>query len=166
MNPVKKLHAIAFFGLMLLAANGASAQTIHGTLRDVSDLQFMVEPLDLDAQTCGISELKLDDAVKAGAKGAGFALDGYDYELYLRISSLPQGSDCYSSIDIEVRYIGKLLLPAYPKGNIVRAVLWSGGTIIVSPRNQHGNEVSAVVTGLVRGLVADWIKDNSLQKAG
>ncbi|MEN8197213.1 MAG: hypothetical protein ABFS30_11985, partial [Pseudomonadota bacterium] len=75
-------------------------------------------------------------------------------------------TDCFSSIDVDVRYVGKLPLPAYPKGNRVRAVLWSNGTIIISPRNQHGREVAAVVTHLVKGMVKDWIQDNSRQSAG
>jgi hypothetical protein len=108
----------------------------------------------------------LTEAVKKGAERAGFAMNGYDYALYLRISSLPRETDCFSSIDVDVRYVGKLPLPAYPKGNHVRAVLWSNGTIIISPRNQHGREVAAVVKLLVKGMADEWIQDNSRQSAG
>lgn len=163
---LRELFAITVFGLALCVANGASAQTVHGTLRDVTNLEIAVEPLDSDARACGQRMTDLTEAVKKGAEKAGFALDGYDYALYLRISSLPRQTDCFSSIDIEVRYVGNLPLPAYPNGNRVRAVLWSNGTIIISPRNQHGREVAAVVTLLVKGMVEDWIHDNSRQSAG
>ena len=165
-NLLKKIATITIFGVALCVANGASAQTVHGTLRDVTNLEIAVEPLDSDARACGQRMSDLTEAVKKGAEKAGFTLDGYDYALYLRISSLPRESDCFSSIDVEVRYVGKLPLPAYPNGNRVRAVLWSNGTIIISPRNQHGREVAAVVTLLVKGMVEDWIQDNSRQSAG
>ena len=148
------------------AANGATAQTVHGTLRKVNNLEIAVEPLDADSQFCGISGADLVDAVRNGSQKAGFKLDGHDYSFYVRISSLPRDSDCFSSIDVEVRYVGKLPLPAYPDGNRVRAVLWSNGTIIISPRNQHGREVAAVLTLLVEGMAEDWIQDNSRQSAG
>lgn len=163
---LNRISAITIFGLALCVANSASAQTVHGTLRDVTNLEIAVEPLDSDARSCGVRESDLTEAVKKGAEEAGFTLDGYDYALYLRISSLPRETDCFSSIDVDVRYVGKLPLPAYPNGNRVRAVLWSNGTIIISARNQHGREVAAVVTLLVRGMAEDWIQDNSRQRAG
>ncbi|MEN8261810.1 MAG: hypothetical protein ABFS02_14795, partial [Pseudomonadota bacterium] len=138
MNFQKKVSTIVILGLALCVANGASAQTIHGTLRDVTNLEIALEPLDSDARACGVRKSDLTEAVNKGAESAGFALNGYDYALYLRVSSLPRETDCFSSIDVDVRYVGKLPLPAYPKGNRVRAVLWSNGTIIISPRNQHG----------------------------
>lgn len=166
MNPLKKFSVLVVLALALGAAKGAAAQTLYGTLRDVLNLEIAVEPLDQDARACGISEAKLTDAIRQGAEDAGFGLQGYDYALYLRISSLPRASDCFSSIDIEVRYVGKLPLPAYPEGNLVRTVLWSNGTIIISPRNVHGREIASVVVHLVKGLVADWTRDNSQQRAG
>jgi hypothetical protein len=162
-----KIYTTAvIFGLALCAANGASAQTIYGTLRGGTNFEIAVEPLDADARACGVSEARLAEAVRNGSEKAGFNLDGYDYSIYVRISSLPRGSDCFSSIDVEVRYVGKLPLPEYPNGNRVRAVLWSNGTIIISPRNQHRREVASVITLLVKGLAEDWIQDNSRQSAG
>jgi hypothetical protein len=158
--------AVAIFGLALCAANGASAQTLHGTLRGVTDFEIAVEPLDADANACGVREAKLVEAVKNGSENAGYSLGGYDYSIYVRISSLLRESDCFSSIDIEVRYVSKLPLPNYPNGTQIRAVLWSNGTIIISPRNQHGREVVSVITLLVKGLAEDWIRDNSRQSAG
>jgi hypothetical protein len=163
---MEKIGALALFAAVLTAPAVGEAQTLHGTLRNVSNLEISVEPLDRDARACGVNQTRLLEAVRKGAEHAGFTFDGYEYALYLRISSLPRESDCFSSIDIEVRYVGKLPLPAYPKGNLVRTVLWSNGTIIISPRNLHGQEIASVVTHLVEGLVADWTKDNSQQRAG
>jgi hypothetical protein len=144
-NLLIKFFTIPIFGLALCVANGASAQTVHGTLRDVTNLEIAVEPLDSDARSCGVRESALTEAVKKGAEEAGFTLDGYDYALYLRISSLPRESDCFSSIDVDVRYVGKLPLPAYPNGNRVRAVLWSNGTIIISARNEPTGRVARLL---------------------
>jgi hypothetical protein len=166
MISLRNIRALAVIAATLLAPAGVVAQTLHGTLRDVMNLEVAVEPLDQDARACGVNEAKLAESIRAGAEHAGFKLDGYDYALYLRISSLPRESDCFSSIDIEVRYLGKLPLPAYPKGNLVRTVLWSNGTIIISPRNVHGQEIASVVTHLVKGLAEDWTRDNSQQRAG
>lgn len=162
----KTLSAIALVGVALCAANSAAAQTRHGTLREVNNMEIAVEPPDADAKACGVTESGLTEAVRKGADGAGFVLESYDYALYLRVSSLPSKTDCFSSVDIEVRYSGKLPLPAYPKGNFVRTVLWSNGTIVFSARNHHGAEIAAVVTILVKGLITDWTEDNSLQRAG
>lgn len=158
--------ALAFAGVALFSTSATVAQTVHGTLRGVDNVELALEPLDSDARACGIRKTDLIQAVREGVDDASFGLDGYDYALYLRISSLPKETDCFSSIDIEVRYTGNMPLPAYPRGNRVRAVLWSNGTIIISPRNHHGREVANVVTYLVKGLAADWSKDNSVHQAG
>lgn len=162
----RKIWVPAVVAGILAVPLGSAAQTLHGTLRDVLNLEVAVEPLDEDAHSCGVTEAKLADSVREGAENAGFKLDGYDYALYLRVSSLPRESDCFSSVDIEVRFVGKLPIPAYPKGNLVRTVLWSNGTIIISPRNVHGSEIASVVVHLVKGLVEDWTRDNSQQRAG
>lgn len=166
MNFAKKFPVIATFTLIIFTAGGAPAQTVNGTLRDVDKLMIAIEPMDDDARACGISESRLTKTVTEVAEDAGFTLNGFDYTLYLRISSLPTATDCFSSIDIDVRYVGNLPLPAYPQGNVVRAVLWSNGSVIFSPRNAHGQEVGAVVKSLVEALVVDWARDNSRHGAG
>lgn len=166
MSVVEKIGVLAAVALILCGPASVAAQTLHGTLRDVTNIEIAVEPLDQDARSCGVNEQALTKAIREGAKQAAFSFKGYDYALYVRISSLPRQDDCFSSIDIEVRYVGKLPLPAYPKGNFVRTVLWSNGTIIISPRNVHGREIASVVTYLVEGLVKDWTRDNSQQRAG
>lgn len=161
-----RICLMAVAAIFIVAAGEARAQTVHGTLRDVGEMVFVMQPLDEEARSCGLTVDGLSAAAAKGMKGAGFQLGGYDYSLYLRVVAMPEGDKCFSSVDLEVRYLGRMPLPAYPKGNVVRAVLWSSGNIILSLRAQHSAEAEALVTRLVRALAADWARDNAQQKAG
>ncbi len=144
----------------------AAAQTIDGTLAGISRLALQIEPLDADADECGIDRNLLADAVSVEAESGGLTVGGYDFMLYLRISSLPRGGDCFSSVDMEVRYFGTMPLPGQPEGTRVRGVLWSNGTIFITPRRQHGEEAAGIVRSLTRALIEDWLIDNERQKSG
>ena len=156
--------AISVFGAMILALAAvgiASAQTEDKSLRHVNSFELLIEQLDDDSATCGITEGKLIKAVKSAASGAPFNFKGNAYTLYVRVSTLPEGNKCFSSIDMQAYYYGELVLPNYPKGNFAEVVLWENGTIFVSQRSRHGGDVTDTVEQLVDDLVQSWHGDNS-----
>lgn len=155
------ITGLAALAALSAAAAGAQAQTIDESLRGVTRFDILVEQLDADSAACGITEDGLAGAVRAAARGAGFALDGYDYTLYVRVNTLPKRGDCFSSVDMEAYYYGRLALPNFPQGNNAEVVLWENGTILISPQGRHGRDVGEIVQRFTRDLVNDWIKDNS-----
>lgn len=146
---------------LVAAAPMAGAQTIDHSLRGVTKLDVLIEQLDSDSDACGITESGLERAVAKGARGAGFTLDGYDYTLYVRVNTLPRNGDCFSSVDMEAYYYGEVVMPNFPQGNNAEIVLWESSTIVISPKGQHGADISGIVADFTRMLADDWNKDNS-----
>ncbi len=155
---------ISIFGAMILAlatVGTAAAQTEDRSLRHVKSFDLLIEQLDDDSAACGITEGKLIKAVMSATSGAPFDLKGNAYTIYVRVSTLPEGDNCFSSVDMQAYYYGELKLPNYPKGNFAEVVLWQNGTIFVTPRGQHGSDVVETVEALTNDLVKNWNGDNS-----
>jgi len=148
--------------LLCLGAGRAGAQTEGGLLYGVERLDMFVMPLDADSETCGVTETKIKATVgKAVAEiGAPLSLDGRDYVLFVRLSSLPKGGDCFSSIDLGVYWEGSVPLPDYPDGSRAKVKLWENGTIVISSRRDHWLEVAGILEHLARGLASAWRADN------
>ena len=162
MSGFGKFIAAFVVALVTVAGSqGAGAQTLHGSLKGVRVLDPLIEQLDADNATCGIALDGLYAAIQAGVKDAGFKIGDSDYTLYLRVSTLPQRGDCFSSVDMKVYSYAKLVTPNYPKGNQAKLSLWDNGTILVSARNRHAGDVGDLVTGFLRDLAHDWKQDNS-----
>lgn len=151
----------AALSALLAAPAGAGAQTVDTSLRGVTGMDVLVEQLDSDSAACGVTEAGLERSVALGARGAGFTLGGYDYTLYVRVNTLPRNGDCFSSIDMEAYYYGRVAMPNFPQGNNAEIVLWESSTIVISPQGQHGRDINRIVADFTRMLAEDWIKDNS-----
>ena len=156
--------AISISGAMIIAlatVGTAAAQTEDKSLRHVKSFDLLIEQLDDDSATCGITEGKLVKAVMTATNGAPFDLNGNAYTIYVRVSTLPEGDNCFSSVDMQAYYYGELKTPNYPKGNFAEVVLWQNGTIFVSPRGRHGGDVTETIEALTNDLVQSWNGDNS-----
>ncbi len=158
-----KLTRIAGTLLVLLGPAGvtpAGAQTDEGLLRGVTRLDPFVLPLDKDSETCGITDGGVREVLAEAAKGAPFGLNGREYTLFVRLSSLPKQGDCFSSIDLGVYWEGGVALPGNPRKTRAKVKLWESGTIIISPRSAHWPEVTKILKHLVDNLIATWRADN------
>lgn len=138
----------------------ASAQSGEGLLRGVTRLDPFVLPLDKDSETCGITDGGVREVLAEAAKGAPFGLNGREYTLFVRLSSLPKQGDCFSSIDLGVYWEGGVALPGNPRKTRAKVKLWESGTIIISPRSAHWPEVTKILKHLVDNLIATWRADN------
>lgn len=148
--------------LICLGAAPAAGQTEGGLLYGVEHLDLFVLPLDRDSETCGVTEKKvravIDRAFAETAKP--LRLDGRGHVLFVRLSSLPKGNDCFTSIDMGVYWQGRVSLPGHPDGTRAKVKLWENGTIMVSLRRDHWLEVAGILEHLVRGLSSAWRADN------
>jgi hypothetical protein len=159
---VTRITVMIAAALLCLGASRATAQTEGGLLNGVERLNLFVMPLDTDSETCGITEMKIrtviGEAIADTAKP--LSLDGRDYVLFVRLSSLPKGKDCFSSVDLGVHWEGRVRLPEYPDGSRAKVKLWENGTIVISLRKDHWLEVASILEHLVRGLASAWHADN------
>lgn len=147
----------------LLAGFGnctAQAQAEHGLLRGVERLEPYVLPLDKDSETCGIKADDVRQLLNEAASEAPFSLDGTDYVLFVRLSSLPKHGDCFSSIDLGVYWEGDVALPESTGATRAKVKLWENGTILISPRKRHWQETAGIIRHLLRNLEAAWLLDN------
>lgn len=152
------------FLVVLLAGSficqAAAAQMQEGLLHGVKRLSLFVLPLDNDSAACGIVESRIRQAVTEASEQAPLSLDGKEYVLFVRTSSLPREDECFSSIDLGVYWQGKVTLPEFPDGNGARVRLWENGTIVISTRKRHWDEVEIILKRLFRGMVSAWRADN------
>ena len=158
-----KLFKIAAIAVAILAATGiarSQAQTPEGLLRGVAQMDPFVLPLDKDSETCGIKEDLVRQVLSEATTAAPFSLDGREYVLFVRLSSLPKQGDCFSSIDLGVYWEGNVNLPGDPNQTRAKVKLWETGTILISSRNQHWREVAAILKLLVGNLISAWRADN------
>lgn len=158
-----RLARIAGIAALLLAASGVipvRAQSDEGLLRGVTRLDPFILPLDKDSETCGINESRIRQVLEKAAAEAPFGLDGRDYVLFVRLSSLPKKGDCFSSIDLGVYWEGDISLPESPESVRAKVKLWENGTILISPNNLHWREVAGILEHLVGNLIASWRADN------
>jgi len=154
---------IAGVAVMMMAVTGvcpARAQSGEGLLSGVTGVEPFILPLDKDSAACGIDEGRIRQALNEATTDAPFALNGRDYVLFVRLSSLPKQGDCFSSIDLGVYWEGDVPLPASPDGIRGKVKLWENGTILISPNNQHWQEVSDILKHLVANLISTWQADN------
>lgn len=159
----RKFLVTAIAGLWLAAwgVGSAGAQTVDKSLKGVGNFELLIEELDDDSATCGITKRGIARAVKKGAKGAPFKIGGENYNLYVNVLTLPRDGNCFSSVRIQAYYYGEVVLPNYPKGNFAEVALWENGTITITGKSEHGKDVNKWVTELTRKLVEDWEQDNS-----
>ncbi len=138
----------------------APAQTQEDLLRGVTRLDPFVLPLDKDSATCGIRDSDVRQVLNDAAADAPFSLEGREYVLFVRLSSLPKQGECFSSIDLGVYWEGSVALPGNPGGIRAKVKLWENGTIVISPRSQHWQEVAGILKHLVGNLISTWRADN------
>lgn len=157
-----RITAMIAAALLGLGVPRAAAQGQGGLLYGIEHLDLFVMPLDADSETCGVTETKIRTAIATAVADAAkpLSLDGRDYVLFVRLSSLPKGKDCFSSIDLGVHWEGSIPLPEYPAGSRAKVKLWENGTIVISSRKDHWLEVSGILEHLVRGLASAWRADN------
>jgi hypothetical protein len=156
-----KILILTSLAAVILGSAAVSAQTANGALKGMENPGLQIETLDNDSAACNITKARLVRAVKDGTVDTPFEFNGYNYNLYIRISSLFRAGECFSSVDVAAYYQGRLPMPAYPGGAYSKVVLWERGTVLVSRRELHGREVSIIVENLMRSLVIDWKRDNS-----
>lgn len=157
---------VARTAAVLLAASGVASERAlsdDGLLQGVTRLDPFILPLDKDSATCGIDEGRIRQVLGEATAEAPFGLNGRDYVLFVRLSSLPKQGDCFSSIDLGVYWEGDVSLPASPDGIRAKVKLWETGTILISPSGQHWQEVADILRHLVGNLISAWRADNDKQ---
>ena len=157
---VLRFAVVSIAALVGTGICGVHAQTQEGLLRGVTSLDPLVLPLDRDSDTCGIQEDRVRQVLNVAAADAPFRLDGDEYVLFVRLSSLPKQGECFSSIDLGVYWEGRVGLPANPDGIRAKVKLWENGTIVISPGSQHWPEVASILRHLVGNLISTWRADN------
>lgn len=153
--------AIAGLCLAGWGLGSAGAQTTDSSLKGVKNFELVIEELDDDSATCGVTEPGIIKATKKGVKRAPFKLGGKEYALYVQVTTLPQDDKCFSAIYVQAYYYGEMPLPNFPEGNFAEVSLWDQSTITITSRRAHGSNVSKLITQLSQKLAADWKKDNS-----
>lgn len=154
------LLTFALLALLSLLPFPGQAQTTSGVLRDIREFMFLLEDLSQDAETCGVTQEGIRQAVVAPAGSAPFTFEGWSPIFSVSVLTLNSGAICASYVDIEVYYHQEVELPNLAEGAFTNVVLWREGTIALSPQDEHGLHVEDATRNLTQDFVHDWNLDN------
>ena len=145
----------------------ASASAADGRLAGVTVIDFVIEPLDQDNASCGITNDLIDRAVTSPISGSQLRLnrDRQDLKnpyLNVNITSLFSKSAglCSSSLSMEVRAVQTVRIEASNATVLAPIVLWSWEQLVMGPPGAHGQQVQVGIEEKAKNLVVRWNEDN------
>lgn len=147
--------------LLGLASGAASAQTMDGKLRGVTNYALVFQDLDTASRDCGITKGRLTKSVTDGTKDLPIVFDGSIYSFEVRAVTLRSRDLCFSSVDMTVYRFEAVKLRGDPKPVHAKVVFWSESTILATTSAHHAREVARTMGDLVKEFANDWTKDNS-----
>lgn len=158
-----------FFGMI----GPSAAQTDDNLLRGFSKIKLLVESLDSNSTTCGLTRDIIRNAVRYPASSAKFQLTEPDTKLqikgprtdgtlYINVLSLFfKSTGLYvSRILVEAYSIQTLTLNFLHREAIVQVMLWDQHSMVSTDRAEHAHHVTEAIEELVKQFVTDWNLDN------
>ena len=142
----------------------AEAQMPSNALRGLSQIHLVIEPLNGNDITCGLTEEAIRAAVLFPASSARFQITNpfVPTVLYVQTTTLffgPQHS-CVTNINMRV-YSWQEVTLNFSGGNaFARIELWNTGYIIGGPQSGHPRRIAQVIEDLTKKFVTDWNFDN------
>jgi hypothetical protein len=153
-----------FFSVVLLccAAGGAAIAQQADDLKGLSHLGLLVDPLDQDAQRCGITRDLIRDAMAYTISSSKLTFsddEGSGPKIYVSIGGLVQRQpvQCFSNVSFDVVNFQRVQLNYTDEpSRFVTIQLWHDDWLQVSIPERHSESVRRAIENATKKLVAAW----------
>jgi hypothetical protein len=172
MKKIVSVVALAVFltsTLDMLFSSQAEAQTYDHLLRGLTQIKLLIESLNEDSSTCGLTQDLIRGAVRYPASSAKFEIitdTRHSVTLYVNVRSafLKSESYCFSNISVEVYSLQRLTLDFSHREAFAKVDLWDDGGILGTNRAGHAHHSAQFIEDLIKKFVTDWNLDNKDEK--
>jgi len=146
----------------LVAADATSALDNHHLLRGIKSLSLGVVGLDRAAQSCGINQSVIRDAIMYPASSAKFQITDEQKgpTFYVRVLTIVQQVpiQCITSVEIQIYVPQKIILEytGEPWAQDAVIELWEDNTVLVSIADLHPQQLKLAIENMTKRFVTDW----------
>lgn len=151
LNIIAQKSKFIFLGFLFLG----SSLTWASALKGVREVDLLVENLDSDARSCGVSSDMIDAAIRLPISNTRLKLvqkDGNGY-VYANANIIDLGARCVMNLTLQYN---KLSISELQYG-----VFWSKSSLWIWPKNDTKNQVEKEFDSFARQFIAAWLKANS-----
>jgi hypothetical protein len=181
-------HLVVATFVLMLAAERCGAQTFGHVLGGLSNIELLIEKLDKDAASCGISEEAIREAFMYPVSGSKFQISSPNRfvapvesanptsshivkelanrlvppRVYVEVTTLRLTPDntCFSHVSMSVEHDQQVELDFSGRSSVVTIELWHQGMVEVSSVNRHAQVIKQAVEHLTKSFITDWNFDN------
>jgi hypothetical protein len=150
---------------ILPLSSPCEAQTFNNALRGVSQWQILVENVDSNSQSCGITKDKIRNAALYPRSSAKFEIvDDAASAISISVSTLAPSSThlCFTVIRLTAQAVQSVRLDVSDMDATVLIILWEKSSILSTVRDEHSRHVTESIEDLAKKFVIDWNLDNKL----
>jgi hypothetical protein len=156
-----RIKVLLIVGLALWGWSGVHAfaqeVTVLGGV-DKGYINFVIETLDEEDRSCGLSQSAMDAAVRVPLSRSGFRIDSNstDYVTVNFLTTQLPNAVCVAHVQFRFRRM------ALFKGNIFLygVEVWNRNSLITGFPSEFGRRVNDLLEGFTNELVAKWLIDN------
>jgi hypothetical protein len=158
-----------FLSIVLLSCvvGGRAIAQQASNLKGLSHLGLLVDPLDQEAQRCGITRDLIRDAIAYAISSSKLTFsdnEGSGPKIYVGVAALIQRQplQCVSNISFNVVNFQRIQLDYTDEPpRFVTIQLWSDDWLEVSIPERHSQSVRGAIEGATKKLVAAWYLANN-----
>jgi hypothetical protein len=155
-------HAFFLSFALGLAALSAQAQSSSSPgLNGIPAVQLSMEPVDDDARQCGISDDRLDAAVRIPVSNTQLkAVAESPFLLHVQTTTARKaGADCTTMVQVSA------LRPAWfspsPDAKSGMVAVWHKGVLLTGAPSTHGRRTYEAIEGLTKQFIGAWLRENN-----
>lgn len=136
------------------------AQEVKKGLSGIQSVKILIEDLDSDAKTCGLSTGGLDAAVRLPVDASRLRINPSAVGTYIYVNViavyLKALDACVAQVDVELNR--PLTLPN--SDTFVIAAVWNDGVLLTGEKISFPSRVYVAVTDKTKQLIGAWITAN------
>ena len=159
------VSVLSLAGLITFVNLQVDAQTLDHKLRGFNRFQLLIEDLDSDTISCGVTNELIRNAARYPASAAKFSLteklDVMIPTLYVKTQSFHfRGDNCVTYVLLRANLAQSVRLVPANRTVFANVELWQLGTLVLGGRSDHARRVTEIIEEQFKKFIADWNFDN------
>lgn len=151
--------SLIFAASIFFGAGPCLAQAGDHGLRGLKQINLLIERLDNNSQTCGITEALIRDAFMFPVSSSRMQIsNAYDVPtFYIQVTTLHDRTGlCVSSINMRAYNFQSLKLTYGTTKDYFKIELWSEGWVGYTQATRHGQRIRETIETLTKKFVTAW----------